>query len=239
MFARRRKPTYWDFSVNCTGSEAHLSSCKLGQILALSNETCAGGMPVVVSCVPGRAFAPTPMTGYRKAFRQEQPLVRLRGGAIVGEGRVEILKNGEWGTICDDNWNLLSATVVCRELGFGSAKEALSGGQLGQGMGPVHMNEVQCSGFEKSITECSLNKDALGCSHEEDAAVRCNVPAMGFEQRLRLRGGRNPFEGRVEVLVERNGSLVWGTVCSEGWRTMEAMVVCRQLGLGFASSAFQ
>ncbi|MEQ2221845.1 Lysyl oxidase 2B, partial [Ilyodon furcidens] len=114
-----------------------------------------------------------------------QPLVRLRGGAIVGEGRVEILKNGEWGTICDDNWNLLSATVVCRELGFGSAKEALSGGQLGQGMGPVHMNEVQCSGFEKSITECSLNKDALGCSHEEDAAVRCNVPAMGFEQRVR------------------------------------------------------
>lgn len=132
------------------------------------------------------------------------------------------------------------------------------------------MNEVKCSGFEKSVTECPFNmdKDSEGCSHEEDAGVRCNVPAMGFQQRvrtylnclttemhfychsitwpvcssllqLRLSGGHNPFEGRVEVLVERNGSLVWGTVCSEGWGTMEAMVVCRQLGLGFASNAFQ
>ncbi|KTG40350.1 hypothetical protein cypCar_00011514 [Cyprinus carpio] len=198
MFARRRKQTYWDYSINCTGNEAHLSSCKLGHTLAIkANSTCEQGSPVVVSCVPGRAFAPAPMAGYKKAFRQE--------------------------------------------LGFGSAKEALSGGQLGQGMGPVHMNEVKCSGFEKSVTECpfSMDKDSEGCSHEEDAGVRCNVPAMGFQQRLRLSGGRNPFEGRVEVLKERNGSLVWGTVCGEGWGIMEAMVVCRQLGLGFASHAFQ
>ena len=54
------------------------------------------------------------------------------------------------------------------------------------GMGPVHLNEVDCTGFEKSITECSFSMDneSLGCSHEEDAGVRCNIPAMGFQQRV-------------------------------------------------------
>ncbi|XP_016140793.1 lysyl oxidase homolog 2b [Sinocyclocheilus grahami] len=226
----------WFDNVHCTGNEKSLAQCESNGI---GVSDCKHTEDVGVVCsdkrIPGFKFVNTLTNNIN------QPLVRLRGGALVGEGRVEVLKNGEWGTICDDNWNLVAATVVCRELGFGSAKEALSGGQLGQGMGPVHMNEVKCSGFEKSVTECPFNmdKDSEGCSHEEDAGVRCNVPAMGFQRRLRLSGGRNSFEGRLEVLMERNGSLVWGTVCGEGWGTMEAMVVCRQLGLGFASHAFQ
>lgn len=90
MFARRRKPTFWDFSINCTGNEAHLSSCKLGHTTPLkSNGTCAGGLPVVVSCVPGRAFAPTPMTGFRKAFRQEVKL-SLRAFPVVTEADMKM-----------------------------------------------------------------------------------------------------------------------------------------------------
>ena len=47
-----------------------------------------------------------------------QGQLRLVGGYVDNEGRVEICLNNEWGTICDDNWGTTDANVACRELGF-------------------------------------------------------------------------------------------------------------------------
>ena len=44
--------------------------------------------------------------------------LRLAGGNIRNEGRVEICLNNLWGTVCDDSWGVADATVVCRELGY-------------------------------------------------------------------------------------------------------------------------
>ena len=43
------------------------------------------------------------------------------------EGRVEIFFGDSWGTICDDGWGLEEADVVCRQLGYDHAEEAISG----------------------------------------------------------------------------------------------------------------
>ncbi|MGH0133870.1 UNVERIFIED_CONTAM: hypothetical protein FKN15_014433 [Acipenser sinensis] len=231
LFAERQQNIYRLHSVACTGNEVHLSVCPLQFYEANATRACEGGMPAVVSCVPGPQFS---LGNGQKKKTKSTFRVRLKGGAKTGEGRVEVLKDNEWGTVCDDRWNLLSASVVCRELGFGSAKEALTGARMGQGMGPVHMNEVQCSGQEKSIWNCPYkNVTSEDCQHDEDASVKCNTPYMGYKNSVRIVGGRTTYEGRVEF---KKGSK-WGIICSEGWTTKEAMVVCRQLGLGYSLHA--
>ena len=100
--------------------------------------------------------------------------IRLMGGSGPHEGRVEVYHNGTWGTVCDDDWNLQDATVVCRQLGYINATTALVSARFGASSGPILFSELACILNESIITECHhLLPGVHNCNHSEDVGVVC------------------------------------------------------------------
>lgn len=99
--------------------------------------------------------------------------LRLVGGDIQWEGRVEYCNGNVWGTVCDDFWAAPDAQVVCRQLGYvETGAIARSSAFFGQGVGPIHLDNVQCSGSELFLDNCTKST-IHNCIHAEDAGVTC------------------------------------------------------------------
>ncbi|NXX50892.1 DMBT1 protein, partial [Tricholaema leucomelas] len=205
----------WLDDVGCNGTETALSQCPAR---AWGHNNCNHGEDASVVC-----------SGSGPA---NSSAVRLAQGPHRCAGRVEIFHQQQWGSVCDDRWDLRDAAVVCRQLGCGAAVAAPAGAAFGRGPDPIWLDRVSCTGGEKALQECpAMPWGHHHCSHQEDASVVCSGEPGPWE--LRLAGGSSRCVGRVEVAHEGQ----WGTVCDDSWDLADARVVCRQLGCGRAEAA--
>ena len=88
------------------------------------------------------------------------------------EGRVEIYHQGNWGTVCNDGWDIKDANVICSMLGYSGALRADK--TFGHGVGEIILDNVNCAGTEESIVNCQHNGYNIhNCHHSEDVGVVC------------------------------------------------------------------
>ncbi|XP_067282321.1 T-cell differentiation antigen CD6-like [Pseudorasbora parva] len=226
-------------SVSLTEDTAHNVSSEIchelgcGQVYSLSQSSVGFNTTCFTNCVYHNYQLKncTEVTNLSCSVLSEvkcgNAAVRLVGGGHRCGGRVEVWQ-GSWGTVCDDGWDMQEANVVCSQLGCGYAVSvSVQGEPYGQGTGPIHLDELSCTGKEKSLWECPALTHGHDCGHKEDAGVVCSE-----YKALRLTGGLDRCAGRVEI--HRNGR--WGTVCDTCWQKEEAAMACDMLNCGIVKN---
>ncbi|KAL1275610.1 hypothetical protein QQF64_035233 [Cirrhinus molitorella] len=143
---------------NCGEDEVAKITCSEEE----ARETPQSGLACFVS--------PSP---YQRMCTYHVPL-RLSGGEGQCSGRLEVYHNAVWGSVCDDQWDISDAQVVCRQLGCGAALRTDGNLTFVAGEGVVWINKVECRGNEIHLWDCpfSLNNHT-DCSHKKHVRLTC------------------------------------------------------------------
>ncbi|EUB56477.1 Lysyl oxidase [Echinococcus granulosus] len=101
--------------------------------------------------------------------------LKLLDGDNFASGTVAVYRGYAWGRVCDDNWSIREANVVCRQLGLGFAVRALKRNKFHSVSGRNYfMDNVRCLGNETRLIDCKFDGWARhDCAEHEDAGVQC------------------------------------------------------------------
>ncbi|XP_074092272.1 scavenger receptor cysteine-rich domain-containing protein SCART1 [Macrotis lagotis] len=143
---------------------------------------------------------------------------------------VVLVKHQEmWGFVCNEVWTLAEASVICRQLGCGSAVGAPKYVPLpGESLKPW-LHGVSCKGNESTFWECDLGEwSQKNCSYQWVVVVLCS---NGTFREIRLLKGKSPCAGLPEIRNEKGIDRLCGL------HMEEATVFCQELKCGPAVQA--
>ncbi|XP_064597472.1 deleted in malignant brain tumors 1 protein-like [Liolophura sinensis] len=170
--------TIWLDDVRCLGNESDISLC---YNRGWGRHNCNHREDVGVAC-----FNTTAVETAKASFvvfteeeldQYEQMSTRLVAGHRGDgwqTGRLEISFAGEWGTVCNNQFNNVSATVACRTLGYRYGNY-LPYYYPNFGTGRIWLGGAVCRGNEADIAQCE--HDGLGnhfCGHSWDVGIICS-----------------------------------------------------------------
>ncbi|KAL5022242.1 hypothetical protein ScPMuIL_001397 [Solemya velum] len=151
--------------------------------------------------------------------------IRLMHGNGVHEGRIEILHDNQYGTICNNKFDEAAARVACRMLGFdpNGGVKLYNSTKFGEGKEEIWLDQVSCDGSERRIEDCEHGPwGEHHCEHDQDVGLAC----LGLISGVRLVGGNEVNEGRIEIRYHGQ----YGTICNNKFDEAAAKVICRMVG---------
>ncbi|XP_052786686.1 scavenger receptor cysteine-rich type 1 protein M130-like [Mya arenaria] len=91
------------------------------------------------------------------------------------QGRLEILHDGVWGTVCDDGFEEIDAKVACKMIDVNlSFDKVQPSTYYGPGTGMIWLDDMSCNGEERSLFNCpGVVIGKHNCGHVEDVGIRC------------------------------------------------------------------
>jgi len=213
-------------SEQCNTGPVNLAAGRVPMRLTFFEHTGYAGL-ILKWSGPGIAKQVIPATAFksRGSVQLTYPVRLVEGSDMnAAQGRLEVLYNGQWGSVCDDGFSMADASVACRQMGFGTAMRKGTVSHSERGSGPIWMDDVVCTGNETALSDCQqVGWGQSNCGHSEDTWVQCG--------NVRLSGGENDMEGLLQVY--HNGE--WGTVCDDSFNKVDGDVVCHQLGMGMST----
>ncbi|XP_067678760.1 uncharacterized protein [Haliotis asinina] len=189
----------WLDDVSCSGSESSLASCSHNP-WGVNN--CGHGEDVGIICDP-RDITMKLTPSYKK-------------------GLLQVLHSSIWGTVCDDYFGQVEASVVCRALGYQGGKVIDEDSSI-----KMWLDDVECTLQNTDLKDCKHRPwGTNNCGDSEAVGVECfSFPEEATAARL-VSTTNTPGEGILELYYGGQ----WGRVYYSGFGVEEATVACRMLG---------
>ncbi|XP_046546757.1 scavenger receptor cysteine-rich domain-containing group B protein-like [Haliotis rubra] len=195
----------WLDNVNCSGAESRLANCS-HRSWGIHN--CGHREDVGIICDPTDiTMKLTP--NYKK-------------------GLLRVLHSGIWGTVCDDGFGQVEASVVCRALGYQGGKVINESSS-----NKMWLDDVKCTLLNTDLKDCKHRPWGVdNCGDSEAVGVECfSFPEEATEARL-FSATNESEEGVLELFYGGR----WGRVRYSGFGVEEAKVACRMLGYNTISA---
>ncbi|XP_071094710.1 uncharacterized protein [Haliotis cracherodii] len=190
----------WLDDVSCSGTESSLASCSHRPLGA---NNCLHSEDVGIICDPSD--------------------ITMNLTTSHNKGLLQVYHSWRWGTVCDDGFGQVEASVVCRALGYQGGKVII----VPASSNKMWLDDVKCTMRNTDLKDCKHRPwGSDDCSDSEAVGVQCfSFPEDSTAARL-VSTTNTPGEGVLELY--HGGQ--WGRVCYIGFGVEEATVVCRMLG---------